>query len=268
MASYTFSITSNKPVLRCTLDSSLRLDPHKNWEAALLDFTTFNSIPNISENENNKFHYYKQNPIEKEASAAVTETEIATESTSTVKEIKSRKERAPPVLETVILQTGSYEIEHINKELQKSLGKENISLRANNSLLKCELKSKYYVDLSQEHSIGSLLGYPSDTPILEPNKTHTSTNPVDIIKVNSLNITCNLIEGSYIDGIDRHILHTFYPTVPPGFKIVEKPHNLVYLPLNTSYISDIVLNVLDQDGNFVDFRGELITLRLHVRAYI
>src|SRR5436190_19648362 len=85
-------------------------------------FTTFNSIPNISENENNKFHYYKQNPIEKEASTAVTETEIVTESTSTAKEIKPRKERAPPpVLETVILQTGSYEIEHINKELQKSL---------------------------------------------------------------------------------------------------------------------------------------------------
>src|SRR5436190_448625 len=265
MASYTFSITDNKPVLRCTLDSALRLDPHRNWEAALLDFTTFNSIPNISEDENNKFHYYKQNPIVNETS---TKTEIAKESTSMVTEIAPNKEHVPPVLETVILQTGSYEIEHINKELQKSLGKDNISLRANNSLLKRELKSKYYVDFSQEHSIGALLGYPSDTPILEPNKTHTSTNPVDIIKVNSLNITCNLIEGSYIDGIDRHILHTFYPTVPPGFKIVEKPHNLVYLPLNTSYISDIVLNVLDQDGNFVDFRGELITLRLHVRAYI
>lgn len=255
-------------MLRCTLDSALRLDPRRNWEAALLDFTTFNSIPNISENENNKFHYYKQNPIEKKASTVVTKTEVKKDSTSDVTEIEPNKESVPPVLETVVLQTGSYEIEHINKELQKSLGKENISLRANNSLLKCELKSKYYVDFSKEHSIGPLLGFPSESPILKPNETHTSTNPVDIIKVNSLNITCNLIEGSYIDGIDRHILHTFYPTVPPGFKIVEKPHNLVYLPLNTSYISDIVLNVLDQDGNFVDFRGELITLRLHVRAYI
>src|SRR5436190_19973667 len=186
MASFTFSITDNKPVLRCTLDSALRLDPRRKWEAALLDFTTFNSIPNISENNNNIFHYYKQDPTVKEGTTSVSETEDKSESTPEVRERRKTEENTPHILETVILKTGSYEIEHINKELQKSLGKENISLRANNSLLKCELKSRYYIDFSQEHSIGALLGYPSDTPILEPNKTHTSTNPVDIIKVNSL----------------------------------------------------------------------------------
>uniref|UniRef100_UPI00196197D1 hypothetical protein n=1 Tax=Vibrio cholerae TaxID=666 RepID=UPI00196197D1 len=122
-----------------------------------------------------------------------------------------------------------------------------------------------YIDFTQPSSIGSLLGFPQDSPVLIPDVYHTSPKTVNIIKVNAINITCNIVQGAYKDGSNQHILHTFYPTVPPGFKIVEKPHNLIYLPLNTTHISDIVLNVLDQDGDAVDFRGEAITLRLHIR---
>lgn len=237
MSSCTVTISSLSSTLRTTLFPPLNLQKGKQWEVALLDFTTYNSIPNIIEGVNNKLHYVKNRNTED----SIGETEV------------------------VEIKTGSYEITDINREYQSKLGKDNFELRANNNNLKSEIKCKYYIDFTQAESIGSLLGFPSNIGVLEPNIYHTSPKTVDIIKVNTINITCNIVQGAYKDGSNQHILHTFYPTVPPGYKIVEKPHNLIYLPLNTTYISDIVLNVLDQDGHAVDFRGEVITLRLHIR---
>src|SRR5204863_3720903 len=128
--------------------------------------------------------------------------------------------------EVIEIKTGSYEITDINKEFQNQMGNDVIELRANNNNLRSEIKCKYYIDFTQPASIGSLLGFPSSSSILEPNVYHTSPKTVNIIKVNVNNITCNIVQGAYKDGSNQHILHTFYPTVPPGFKIVEKPHNL------------------------------------------
>lgn len=234
MSSYTVILNSNSSVLSTSLFPPLKLADNKEWTAALLDFTTYNSIPNITEGVNNKFYYYKNEKLESEL--------------------------------VITFNTGAYEINDINKILQTKLGERNISLEANNSLLKAELTCKYYVDFSKSDSIGTLLGYPTTTPVLEPDTIHIGANTVNIIQVNTINITCNIIQGSYLDGVNKHILHSFYPTVEPGFKIVEKPHNLVYLPLSTSHISDVVLNVQDQDGNLVDFRGETITVRIHIKS--
>ena len=51
----------------------------------------------------------------------------------------------------------------------------------------------------------------------------------------------------------------FYPVTPPGFKIVKKPTNVIYLLINTRYIDNILLKITDQDGKLVNFRNELIT---------
>lgn len=238
MASYTVSITGNSSTLRSILFPALRLQKDKLWEAALLDLTTYNSIPNIIENVNNKIHYYKNKDQGGEYSK----------------------------FEEFSLPTGSYELLDINEIIQEHFGKDNIVIKGNNNTLKTEITSKYFIDLSQSHSIGEILGFPKTTPILEANKTHTGDKTVNIVRVNTVDITCNIIQGSYRNGENRHILHTFYPSVPPGFKIIERPNNLVYLPLNTTYISDIVLNILDQDGNIVDFREESIAVRLHIRS--
>lgn len=239
MSSYTVSIDSDSSVLRSQIFPAIDLDGHKQWEAALLDFTTYNSIPNVTENINNELHYYH--------------TEKDKTNGANLKVIK--------------LPTGSYEIEDINRKFQEYIGKDNIEIKANNNLLKCEVKSKFYLDFSKHKSIGSLLGFSAKSTILEPNKKHIGNEKVNIIKVNTINITCNIIHGSYKNGENKHILHTFYPTVPVGFKIVEKPHNLIYLPLNTSRISDIELNVTDQDGKLVDFREEIISIRLHIKSF-
>ena len=238
MSSYTVSLVGNSSTLKSTLFPALRLQKGKLWEAALLDLTTYNSIPNITEGVNNKIHYYKTKDKKGKYSA----------------------------LEEFSLPTGSYEIDNINEVIQKHMGEENIKITGNNNTMKTEITSKYYIDFKKPHSIGGLLGFSSETDILEPNKTYSGDKTVTILKVNSIDVTCNIIQGSYRNGENNHILHTFYPSVAPGYKIVEKPQNLVYLPLNTSFISDIVLDILDQDGNHIDFRGEDITIRIHIKA--
>jgi hypothetical protein len=240
MSSYTVSLTDTTSTLRSVLFPALRLRNDKQWEAALLDFTTYNSIPNIKEGFNNKLHYYK----------------------------KKDKDNQFTKIDEITIPTGSYEIDDLCTLIQDVLGKENIKIEGNNNTLKTEVTSKYYLDFSQKHSVGSILGFPSTTPVLEANVKHVSSNTVSILTLNTIDITCNIIQGSYRNGENRHILHTFYPAVPPGYKIIERPQNLVYLPLNTSYISDIVLNVLDQDGNIVDFRGETITVRIHIKSVL
>lgn len=232
-------MTGNNSILTNTLFPALRLTRSKQWEVALLDFTTYNSIPNVSEGLNNKLYYYETN-----------------------------EDKEKNHYKYVTLPTGSYEIEDINRKLQETMGKGNITLNPNNNLLRSELTSKYYIDFGKDCNIGSLLGFPKLTGVLEPNKLHLSSETANIANVNTINIACNIVDGSYANGEKIHLLHTFYPSVPPGFKITERPQNLLYLPLNTSYISDIVVNIVDQAGRLVDFRGETIAVRLNIKASV
>lgn len=52
-------------------------------------------------------------------------------------------------------------------------------------------------------------------------------------------------------------LHSFYPTVELGFKIIEKPSNVIYLPVNVQRLDNITLSIVGQNGDTVDFRGEI-----------
>lgn len=233
MSSYTISVSGTSPRLQSFLFPPIHLNGNSEWEAALLDFTTYNSIPNVIENVNNHF-YYKKNY----------------EST---------------VLETIKLKTGAYELEDINKCLKEMLGSENINLEGNNSLLKTEIISKFVIDFSQPKGMGDLLGFTKDRSSLLPNLKHLGDKTVNIIKVNVINIACNIVHGAYQGGRDGHILHSCYPSVAPGYRFLERPNNLVYLPVKVSMISEIVLDIIDQDGDPIDFQGETITVRLHIK---
>lgn len=233
MSSLTVTVTGTDPAaLVCNFFPPLELTSGE-WYVGLLDFTTYNSIPNIIEGKNNEF----------------------------------------PVLEgekwkVIKLPTGAYEIDNIEAYLKKKLGKKKLSLRPNNNTLKCELSCELPVDFGQSvHSIGPTLGF-TEKKLLDAYKTHTSDTPVNIIKVNTLRIRCNIVQGSYKNGENEHTLHSFYPIVEPGFKIVETPSNVIYLPVNVQRLDNVTLSVVDQDGDTIDFRGEVITVRLHLKRLL
>lgn len=43
------------------------------------------------------------------------------------------------------------------------------------------------------------------------------------------------------------------------------PKNVIYFPVAVKQIGCVTVTVVDQEGEFVNFRGEAITLRLHLK---
>ena len=73
--------------------------------------------------------------------------------------------------EAITLQTGSYEIEDIESYLIKQLKEKNLSIKANNNILKSTIKFDTTIDFRPAKSIERLLGF---TPqILQANKKYT-----------------------------------------------------------------------------------------------
>lgn len=228
--SLTLTLSGNESSL--TTDYFPPIILNSDYVCGLVDLQTYNSIPNVDV-FNNLFHFSDDVIIE--------------------------------------FPVGSYEIEDINEFVQEVLkvhnkdliNKTSIKIKANNNTLKCEIVSNVGIDFSHTNSIGSLLGFSKQ--ILEANKKHESDLYVDINRVNTVRVECNLIDETYINNKPAHILHQFSIKVSPGYKIIEVPHNVIYLPVNTRRISTVTINLLDQDGNQINFRGENITIRIHLK---
>lgn len=218
-------LSGTKSVINCDFFPSIDLSQGE-WSIGLVDFTTYNSIPNVERNVNNKIHFVNQDAIE--------------------------------------LPTGSYEIEDIDAYCQDRIRPPaQFKIRANNNTLKAEVYTTEEVDFTKESSIGPTLGF---NKLLKPmDKWQESDLPVDIIKVNVIRIGCSIVRGTFDNGVESHTIYEFYPLVEPGFKIVEKPSNVIYLPVSVKQLSNITVTITDQEGRLINFRGETINVRLHLQ---
>ena len=167
------------------------------------------------------------------------------------------------------LDTGCYEITAINREIWQSLWKTEkdagVTFQANVSTLKCimNIKPGYGVKFNVDNSLAPVLGF--EKKEYSPG-THPSENPVDILKVNSILVYCDIITGSRVDGIEAPIIYHFSPNVAPGIKIVIEPQQPIYLPITVDTISRMEVWLTDQNKRPIDLRGEKVVLTFHVRA--
>ena len=160
---------------------------------------------------------------------------------------------------------GSYELRDIEEYLRRQLPKDvTFKLRANNNTLRSEILCSDIVDFQPPDSLGELLGFRPRT--LQANFVHESDMPVKILAVNALRVECNITAGAYINEQRVHTIHEFFPNVPPGYKIIEVPKQVIYHPITVRAIHHLQLRIVDQDGESVNFRGETITIRLHVKS--
>lgn len=223
-----------------------------NYALGLESLVTWNSFPNIDSN-NNKFYFFT--PDKKEHYIEIPEGSYEIEDIESYlnKEIKNYMEHY-----------FQYEIDkHGNRIKKFKMLTPSLIIRGNNNTLKSEVKCTLDINFSRKDSLGNLLGF-KDT-ILKAHKTHISDFPAKILKVNALCVYCNIVTGSYKNGSPVHVIHQFFPTVPPGYKIVERPLNVIYLPINTKQIDEIIVKITDQEGNIVSFRGEEVGVRLHLK---
>ena len=117
------------------------------------------------------------------------------------------------------------------------------NLKPNNNTLRCTIKYAVSIDFRSEDSLGRLLGF--TRRILQPNVVHNSDLPVTILKINALRVECNIPSRAYIDDQKVHTIHEFFPTVPPGYKIIEVPSHVIYLPITVKRIDHLQVRIID-----------------------
>lgn len=139
-----------------------------------------------------------------------------------------------------------------------------ITISPNPNTLKAvmTLDTNYQVDFTQANTLRSILGFNSQ---VYGAGEHESEQIVDILKVNSILVSLDIVENSYVDGKLQPSIFSFFPNVAPGYKIVEKPVNVVYSKIIKNSINSIEFKITDQDGELINFRGERISIRLHIR---
>jgi len=152
----------------------------------------------------------------------------------------------------------------INGHYDFDNGESYITITANNNTLKSilDIKHDYMVDLITPNSIRSVLGFNGR---IYSEGYNESENIVNILSVSSLNVTSDIIGSSFTNGIAKNNLYSFFPTVGPGYKIVQEPLNLIYLPVTLNTISQMETKLEDQDGKLINLRGEELSIRFHIR---
>lgn len=238
-------LSSNTTDFTINLDTPIYLDDHKDYVAAFKSLFTYNSVPNISQN-NNKFRY-------------------STDKGNTYK--------------TITLPTGAYEVCDINTEIQRQMILNNDYNQENDSFFievsfdkptqKATIEIKHndcVVNFTCENSVGATLGFVENK--LLSKGFHISQNIIDIEPVNTILIHCNFIVGSYINNKLSQVIHAFTPKVGPGYKIIEIPSpEYDYLPVaKLPKIQAVRIWLTDQNNRLIDLRGEKITVCIKIKS--
>ena len=237
--SFQIILSSNKTNFNTRFNPKLELEREKVYEIALVNLETYYSFPNIDET-NNVFVYSPDN------------------GNSWVK---------------IKIPEGSYEIDDINNTIQHEMEKRGhydeinedyyINISANSNTLKSVLilEKDYQVDFNHQNSLAKVLGF---TGAKYTGGFHESEN-VDILRINSILVNIDIISGSYVNGTTKSTIYSFFPDVSPGYKIIESPVNLVYLPITLDTIDNLNVTITDQDYNLLNLRNEKLTIRFHIR---
>ena len=239
-SSFYILLSEKSTRIKTKFNPLIELNKTKKYEMALVNLETYYSFPNI-DNSNNNFRYSPDNGAK---------------------------------WFSVDIPEGCYEIVDINEFIQRFM-KENghydsvndkyaITIEPNNNTLKTvvDIAVNYKVDFKTKNSIRTLLGFNSRIFTAGYNE---SENIVNINSTNSLRITSDIIGGSYSNGSTTNICYSFFPNVGPGYKILEVPTNLVYLPITLYTISAMETTLVDQVGKLINLRGEELSIRFHIR---
>lgn len=301
MSSLTLTLNGDTSELSANYFPPIKLDDDGEYVCGLVDFQSFMSIPNITD-ENNRLYYLRSTqfkvkpgrytfaeflewtkrsiPFEfrddpdmayyLEESLDASKSNVEKEDNSVIQYYQVNEQYIQSVFHVAYFEvpTGTYEFSDIDHFVTRVLNSYNngsyMHIAINKNTLKSEIISNVFVFFNKPNTFGELLGF-APTRVLRPDISHESDTVVKISPVNTIKLECNITSGAYSNDKLCHTIHEFYPTVEPGFKIVEAPQNVIYLPLTVRTINNLTVKCVDQDNRPVNFRGETITLRVHIK---
>ena len=208
----------------------IRLDPDLNYKIGLIWLTCYNTIYNIT-NENNS--YTIDNVVKK-------------------------------------FEPGAHEISNINKlfggdnKSEKLLPDQKIGVFVDVSTSKCIMKIKEgsVLKFDEKSFFHTILGFKKGE---YKSGEHKSDNIIQITNITSMNVECDIVDGSYINGEKTNILYSWPSfTVDIGYKFLEKPNPITYLPVIRKLIDSIHIRIIDNNGNLINFNGETISINLEL----
>lgn len=242
---HSIDILDKSSRIETIFEQQLTFDPEKNYEMALINLNTYYSFPNVGP-ENNKFSYSPDGGV---------------------------------TWKLIEIPTGSYELEDINTYIQRiMLGNGDydatndayyITISADVNTLRSIMDitgAGYQVDFTIPNTIRTLLGFDSGIYTLGYN---VSQNIVDILPITQLYVYNDLIQSSTINGKPSNSIYSFFPSVGPGYKIIQEPANIMYYPIFTgNNIYRMITTLVDQNGTLVDLRGETLTINFNIREVV
>lgn len=80
-------------------------------------------------------------------------------------------------------------------------------------------------------------------------------------------IKCDIISGSYINGMQNHAIHQFTRSTPivKGDTFVEIPKHLNYFPVKSKILQSIQICIVNKNGEPIDIYSAHIICRIHIK---
>ena len=173
---------------------------------------------------------------------------------------------------TYELQPGIYTFKDISEALYNILQSEYpgpgnvIDVEYDDITMKTKLVVRYgiiAIRFDEKSFFSTILGFTSGWDYKSYNK-YTSQKIVNLGSTNKINLKCDVINGSIVDGFRKPILYSFVLDKLPGYKVFSEPETIHYKKINKSVLNTLTFYLEDDNKEEVDFNGETLTFTLQM----
>ena len=109
----------------------------------------------------------------------------------------------------------------------------------------------------------TILGFTPGWDYKHYNK-YISQKIVNLSNTSKINLLCDVIDGSIVNGSRQPILYSFVLDKKPGYKVFCEPESIHYKKINKSVLNTITFYLEDDNNEEVNFNQETLTFTLQM----
>ena len=119
------------------------------------------------------------------------------------------------------------------------------------------------IRFDEKSFFSTILGFTPGWDYKHYNK-YISQKIVNLSNKNKMQLKCDAIDGSLVNGIRQSILYNFALDKLPGYKVFSEPETIHYKKINKSVLNTITFYLKNDNNEEVDFNGETLTFTLQM----